>query len=293
SPRHDARAAERRCPWRGCSGWTMARSRRCSCRRRAPRSSRGSLPCSARTTRRRNGRTGSTRSATSCWPRRRMRCSRRCAPTPLSPPTPPQDRPHPPPPHRGAHRAAPPRVGRRGTLTTSFRCLAAALLAVVAAPACHRRESLEDSRARATETVLLNQIEDLRKLVAKTESGALSSPDRIAIGITDEASKALLDASLPHEQGIGDRVRVRIEAAQPLVQGNNAALLFRASAHSLRTSAAAHLELGGRLKDFRIEKDKLVSAIELVHFKVLDSSLGDIGSDVLENLVRSNMGVLS
>src|SRR5262249_58690437 len=157
--------------------------------------------------------------------------------------------------------------------TKRFPLLATAMGMGMAAlvSGCHRRESLEDSRARAAEAVPVAEVAGLHKLIAKTEQGQLASADRIAIGITEETSEARLDASLAQEQVVGGRVRVRIESAQPFFEGNNAALLFRASAHSLRTSAEAHLELGGRLKDFRIEEGKLVSAIELVHFKVLDS----------------------
>jgi hypothetical protein len=184
--------------------------------------------------------------------------------------------------------------GERTMTTTATRpWIAAALAVALTGSACHRRESLESSRVRAQETVLVSEIADLKTLIAKKQTGPADSLDRIGIGISAETSKALLDASLPQEQVIGGRVRIRIETAFPFFEGNNAAIVFRASARSLRTSAEAHLEMGGRLKDFKIEKGKLVADIQLVHFKVLDSSLGDLGSDVLENLVRSNMDRLS
>jgi hypothetical protein len=176
-------------------------------------------------------------------------------------------------------------------LQPGLAALAVVLLPLL--PACRPRETLEATRARSTETLLLAEIEDLRKLVAKTEAGDLVLEDRIAIGIAEATSKALLQVSLPQERVIGDRLRVRLETAEPYFRGNNAVLLFRASARTLTGSAEAHLEMGGRLKDFRIEKGKLMSGIELMHFKVLDSSLGDMGSDVLENLVRDNMDSLS
>src|SRR4051812_44678390 len=159
--------------------------------------------------------------------------------------------------------------------------------------ACRPRESLEDTRARATETVALSEIEDLRKLIAKVEAGQLVTEDRIAIGISEEVSKMLLEASLPQEKTIGERLRVRLESAQPYYRGNNAVLVFRATARTMGAAAAAHLELGGRLTNFRIDKGKLMSGIEIVHFKVLDSSLGDMGSDVLEDIVRGNLEKLS
>jgi hypothetical protein len=177
-----------------------------------------------------------------------------------------------------------------------FSCrvsLALALGLALLVPACGQRESLEDARARAMETVLLSQLADLRKLVAKAESGELVTEDRIAIGITEETSTSLLQASLPQEKVIGDRVRVRIDTAKAFFNGNSAVLAFRATARTVRASAEAHLELGGRLADFRIEKGRLTSRIELVHFKVLDSSLGDMASDVLENIIGGNLDKLS
>jgi len=171
--------------------------------------------------------------------------------------------------------------------------LAAALAAAFLAAGCVPRESLEDARARATESVAQAEIADLQKLIAKAEAGQLSTETRVAIGIAESVSKELLEASLPQEKLIGDRLIVRLETAQPYFRGNNAVLVCRASARTARSSAAAHLELGGRLTNFRIDQGKLVSGVEIVHFKVLDSSLGDMGSDVLESIVRNNLESLS
>ena len=132
-----------------------------------------------------------------------------------------------------------------------------------------------------------------QKLVAKGEAGQLYSEERIAIGLAERTSKALLDVSLPQEMVLGQRLRVRVESAQPFFRGNNAILVFQATAQDIKSSAEARLELGGRMTNFRIEKGKLRSGIELVHFKVIDSSLGDMGSDVLESIVGGNLDSLS
>jgi hypothetical protein len=171
--------------------------------------------------------------------------------------------------------------------------LAAAGVASLFGAACAPRESLEDARARAAESVALAEIADLHKLIAKAEAGELSTETRVAIGIAESVSKELLEASLPQEKLIAERLIVRLETAQPFFRGNNAVLVFQASARTPTSSAVAHLELGGRLKNFRIEQGRLMSEVEIVHFKVLDSSLGDMGSDVLENVVRGNLDSLS
>lgn len=170
-----------------------------------------------------------------------------------------------------------------------------ALALVIASPlcGCQPRETLEATRQRTAETVLLKQIEDLKELVSKAEAGQVETRDRIVIGIAEETSKALLDASLPQEQVVGDRIRVRIEKAVPIFQGNNALLVFQASAVGLKTGASAKLELGGRLVNFTVIKGRLKADVELVHFKVIESSLAELGSGVLESLVQDNLPELA
>lgn len=173
------------------------------------------------------------------------------------------------------------------------RWLALPIGAAVLGAACQPRESLEATRARANEAVLLAQIADLHKLNARAEGGEVATEGRIAIGIAEETSRALLQVSLPQEKVLADRVLVRIESAQPYFRGNNAVLLFQATATMVGGTARARLEIGGRLKDFSIAEGRLVSAIEVVHFTVLDSSLGDLGTEVLEGLVSDNLSGLS
>jgi hypothetical protein len=171
--------------------------------------------------------------------------------------------------------------------------LALALAIASSLCGCRPRESAETTRQRTAETVLLKQIEDLKALVDKAEAGQVETRDRIVIGIAEETSKALLDASLPQEQVVGDRIRVRIEKAVPFFQGNNALLLFQASAVGLKTGASAKLELGGRLVNFTVVEGRLKADVELVHFKVIESSLAELGSGVLESLVQENLPKLA
>jgi hypothetical protein len=172
---------------------------------------------------------------------------------------------------------------------------ALALAVAVAASfgACRPRETAETTRLRTGETFLLAQIADLKTLAARAEAGDVQTADRIAIGISEETAKALFDVSLPQEKVLGDRVRVRVVKAQPYFQGNNAAVLFEADAQGKSTGAQARLELGGRLVNFRVDDGRLRADVELVHFKVLDSSLAILGSGVLESLIQDNLGVLA
>jgi hypothetical protein len=169
---------------------------------------------------------------------------------------------------------------------------ATVVASVLLLAACHRRESVEAARARAVEDFLKAQLVELKELIVKAERGELVTKDRLAIGVSEDSVKSLIDASLPQEQQLGQRVRVRLESAQAYFRGNNAGLIFQASAHGKMTGATARLELGGRLQDFRIDAGVLRAEVELVHFKVIQAPGGDLASDVLERLAKDNADAL-
>jgi hypothetical protein len=171
--------------------------------------------------------------------------------------------------------------------------IGAAITIAVSLCACQPRETPEVARERTTERALLAQIDDLKVLAKRAEAGEISTLDRVVIGISEELSKALIDASLPQEQVIGDRVRVRIEKVQPVFQGNNAALLFEAVAEGLKSGASARLELVGQLVNFRVVEGRLKADVELIHFKLIDSSLPDLGTGILERLIQDHLGALA
>jgi hypothetical protein len=53
--------------------------------------------------------------------------------------------------------------------------------------------------------------------------------------------------------------------------------------------ARALLSLGGGLDEFKFEGGKLSARVKLKHFNVLESSLGDLGANALDGLVRANL----
>jgi hypothetical protein len=158
---------------------------------------------------------------------------------------------------------------------------------------CGRRDSPEEALRRTTESFLLVQIRDLEALAKKAESGELDTANRLAIGIAESAAKTLLNASLPQERVVGGAVRLRVESAEPYFRGANAALVFQATARSVQLeSAAAKVQLAGRLGDFRIEEGKLRAAVDISHFKLIESSLADVAGQVLEDLVSGHLDKL-
>jgi hypothetical protein len=50
--------------------------------------------------------------------------------------------------------------------------------------------------------------------------------------------------------------------------------------------------MGGALKEFELEKGRLVSRVSVIHFSVLESSLGNLAADVIENLVKPHLATI-
>lgn len=168
--------------------------------------------------------------------------------------------------------------------------LAGAGIASLAALGCQKREPPDVARARVAKVYLTEQIGSLQALVARAERGELDTENQIAISMSEDLLKGMLDASLPRELVLADRLRLRIESAQPYFRGNRAALGLRARVSSIRLpDAYATLELGGQLENFAFEEGRLVARVKLAHFSVVESSVGDLAADVVENLVKSNL----
>ena len=168
--------------------------------------------------------------------------------------------------------------------------LAGVLLLAALGAGC-RRESPQANRDRAAEAFLVAQVADLKRLLATAESGGLTSTDHIAIGIHEDVVKQFLDASLPRGKDLGGRVHVRIETAQPRFRGNNAAVIFQATARSLDIEAAARMEIAARLGAFRIREGRLVGDLTIAYFNVLDASSGLAGG-VLREVIAPNLASL-
>jgi hypothetical protein len=168
--------------------------------------------------------------------------------------------------------------------------LVVALFGLVSASGCRAREAPEAAMARATAESRRSQIAALEKLIAQAEKGEIVTTDQIVIGVSEELLGNLLRASLPPDIVIANRISLRIESAEPLFRGGQAALLFKARVSSTdMPDARALLSLGGGLDEFKFEGGKLSARVKLKHFNVLESSLGDLGANALDGLVRANL----
>jgi hypothetical protein len=170
---------------------------------------------------------------------------------------------------------------------------AAVACALLALGGCAGRESPEDALARSKAAFLRSQIAGLEKTIGQVERGEITTSDQVAIGVSEELAKNLLNASLPLETMVANRLRIRVESAAPTFRGTKAAILFRATVGSVDVSrASATLDIGGGLDDFRLDGGMLRTRVKLAHFAVRETSMGDLAADVIDRLVRSNLGTI-
>jgi hypothetical protein len=168
---------------------------------------------------------------------------------------------------------------------------AAVLLLAALAAGC-RRESPQATRDRAAEAFLVAQVEELKRLVATAESGKLTDPNHIAIGIHEGVVKQFIDASLPRGKDVGARLHVRIETAEPRFRGNNAAVIFEATARSLDIDAEARLEIAGTLGRFRIQDGRLIGDVTIAYFSVKEASSARLAGALLQEVLAPNLASL-
>jgi hypothetical protein len=155
---------------------------------------------------------------------------------------------------------------------------------------CARREPPDVALARSAGAHLERQIAGLEETIARAERGELTTTDRIAIGVSEELASRLLNAALPFETVVADRVRIRVESAEPYFRGTRTAILFRASVASTDVEGvAATIDLGGGLADFQLEDGRLRSRVSLDHVSVLESAAGELAADALDGLLRANL----
>jgi hypothetical protein len=174
----------------------------------------------------------------------------------------------------------------------SALCLLA-LAALPAAAACRIRESTEAARAKTEKAFLVKGIAELEELAEKAEEGDLVTSGHIAIGVDETTASTILNASLPQEQVVARRIRIRIESVIPFFRGNQAAVVFksRVTSEDLPNQFAA-LELAGALNEIKLVEGTLRGQVELAHFRVTNASVGPLAQGVVESLVRGNLGLI-
>jgi hypothetical protein len=158
---------------------------------------------------------------------------------------------------------------------------------------CRERDTPEVAKERVRKAFLERQVQGLRELREKARRGELVTTGQIALGVDEGVAREILNVALPLERDLGQRLRIRIESAEPFFRGTQAALLFRARATSLDLpDAFAELELGGALHDVKLSEGRLSATVALLHFRVLHASVGPLAQGALEGLMRSNLALI-
>src|SRR5687768_17084583 len=98
-------------------------------------------------------------------------------------------------------------------MTAGRRAALGLLLLLLLGGACRGR----GPEARAEAARLKRQIAGMRALLAAA-SGALLSPDRLAIGIDDRLIRDLINRELPFEATVLERLRCRVLSADVTVE---------------------------------------------------------------------------
>ena len=102
------------------------------------------------------------------------------------------------------------------------RWLAVALVAGLAAAACQDPDA--PLRALAEEENLTRQVEDLQRLVERAERGALVPNHGAVIAIGERLVREAVELSLPHEEVVEERYRVRLERADVTLRDGHASV---------------------------------------------------------------------
>jgi hypothetical protein len=166
-------------------------------------------------------------------------------------------------------------------------------LALALAGGCTRRERPEDTLARSKEVFVRGQIAGLEKTIGQVERGEVTTTDQVAIGLSEDLAKGLLNASLPLETVVANRLRVTVDSAEPFFRGTKAAILFRATVASVDiSSASASVDIGGGIQDFALARGRLRARVALTHFNVRESGLGDLAADVIDGLIRAHLATI-
>jgi len=166
-------------------------------------------------------------------------------------------------------------------------------LALALACGCTRRERPEDALARSKDAFVRGQIAGLEKTIGQVERGEVTTTDQVAIGLSEDLAKGLLNASLPLETVVASRLRVAVDSAEPFFRGTKAAILFRATVTSVDvSSASASVDIGGGLEDFEFAQGRLRARVALTHFNVRESALGDLAADAIDGLIRAHLATI-
>jgi hypothetical protein len=144
------------------------------------------------------------------------------------------------------------------------------------------------NRRRTQVAVLRRQIVGLRDLVAAAEKGEIANTGQVLIGIEEKLLTELVNANLPPEIAIADRLRVKISQAEVRFRATTSIVLLRARLGSVsHADRFADVLLGGGLEEVQIEPatGRLTARIGLFHIEVEKTS-GHVLAPLVATLIE-------
>lgn len=179
-------------------------------------------------------------------------------------------------------------VGARLLTRHSFR-LKSLLLAVATLALACRRYDTESALARAEKNVLERQIAGLRDVVALAEKGPLLPKDAIAVAVDEALVRDLIAVSLPLEQIVAERYKVRIERAEVSFVSQESVVRLHGRVSSLTAPETfVDLMLLGGIDTLEVDAQsgRLRGAVVLDHFEVRRASAAGAESRTVAALVE-------
>jgi hypothetical protein len=147
--------------------------------------------------------------------------------------------------------------------------------------------------ARAKKQLYEKQITGLEETLAQVRKDGIRR-ERILIGVNEAVFREVVSATLPREVLLKDRVRLRIEKAEPYFRYTEGVVAFEC-----RLSSVAHpslfvaARLAGGIDRVDFVGGRLSAHVKIYYFELMGSALGDMGRAVLEGLVRGNLDLVT
>lgn len=169
---------------------------------------------------------------------------------------------------------------------------AAALPALALLCSCRAAEPPEAAHARARKILYEKQVKGLEETLARFRQEP-PSKTRLLVAIDEQVFGEVVGATLPLEVAIKDRLRLRLEKAQAYFRYTQGVVVFEGRLAGIKhPDRYLSMRLAGGIDNVSFKDGSLSAHVKLYHFEVLGSGLGDLGRNVIEQLVRDNLSLV-
>lgn len=139
------------------------------------------------------------------------------------------------------------------------------------------------ARVLDLESHLTRQVADLRALVARAEKGRLVPRDGLVVAVREEVARRMAELTLPREEMVEDRFRVRLERADVRFRDRHGAVRLEGrvgwadDADLYRADVFVDLTVFGRIDTVAVDADEGTLTVEVVPFgfEIRDLNVGE------------------